>query len=447
MTPAPGSQSELLARSPHIPTLERLSREDARILRLEAGNVRGHTLKLVVVEGRRDAEEVRQQVEARIGSEPRLRQRLAPTTSRLSPPAWVDDPSFDLSWHVRARPCDTDLRRLVSDVMVEPLDRNRPLWRMDVAGPFDGDRTAIAWRVHHCMADGAAVMRMATHLLLDRDPGGLQSAAEERRPAAPPAPNPSDQWRRRLRGLASLPGTLWRELSPSRGSTPLDRNAGPRRRVELVSVDLEDVKRIERGASERVTVNDVVLSAVGGGLRRWLIELGADLRGVRAKVPVSLHSADDGLANRDGFMFVDLPLTLEDPRDRLLEVARATTIRKADHDAMALDTLLRDVARLSPSIERRAQRRLMSPRVFTLSVSNVRGPKGPLWVLGSPLAGFYSLAEIADRHALRVAVISAAGRLSFGLCADADAVDRLELIAEGIEGEIEVLRDALSPGA
>jgi WS/DGAT/MGAT family acyltransferase len=438
-----------LSRSRHIPSHERLSREDARILRLEAGNVRGHTLKLVVVEGRHDAEEVRQQVEARIGSEPRLRQRLASTTSRLSPPTWVDDRSFDLSWHVRARPCDTDLRRLASDVMVEPLDRNRPLWRIDVAGPVDGDRTAIVVKVHHCMADGATVMRMATHLLLDRDPRGRQSAAEERRPAAPAARNAlaGDPWRGRWRGLAALPGTLRRELSPSGGSTPLDRDAGPRRRVELVSVDLEDVKRIERGAPERVTVNDVVLSAVGGGLRRWLIELGADLRGVRAKVPVSLHSADDGLANRDGFMFVDLPLTLEDPGDRLLEVARATTIRKADHDAMALDTLLRDVARLSPSIERRAQRRLMSPRAFTLSVSNVRGPMGPPRVLGGPLAGLYSLAEIADRHALRVAVISAAGRLSFGLCADADAVDRLELIAEGIEGEIEVLRDALSPGA
>jgi diacylglycerol O-acyltransferase / wax synthase len=455
-----------LRQSPHIPSLERLSHEDARILGLEAGNICGHTVKILVVEGRHDVDAVWRQLAARIGSEPRLRQRLAPTPMRLAPPAWVDDHSFDLSWHVRAAPSGDDLRRLGSEAMVESLDRSRPLWRIDVAAPVDGERTALVWKVHHCMADGATVMRMATRLLLDSEPTPPPSAAEKWRPAAPPAQRvlfaaaardrasgladagrkaaALDPWRRRWRGLASLPRTLRRELSPSAADSRLDCVAGPRRRVELVSVGLDVVRRIGRAAPAHVTVNDVVLSAVAGGLRRWLIELGASLGRLRVKVPVSLHGADDQFANRDSFMFVDLPVALEDPRERLLAVARATGVRKADQDAMALDTLLHDLARISPSLERRAQRRLMSPDMFTLAVSNVRGPDGPLWVLGKPLAGFYSLADIADRHALRVTVISTAGRLSFGLCADADAVDRLELVAEGIEGELEALLERVA---
>ena len=249
-----------------------------------------------------------------------------------------------------------------------------------------------------------------------------------------------DPWLERWRGLAGLPRTVWRELSPSGASSPLDAIAGPRRKVEFVSAELAALKRIEHTVSERVTVNDIVLSAVAGGLRRWLVHHGASLDGLRVKVPVSLHhGTEDGLANRDRFIFVELPLELGDPHERLLAVGRQTRVRKADRDAQTLDTLLRDLARLSAPLERRAERWLMSPRVFTLTVSNVRGPDAPVWVMGARLRALHSLAEIADRHALRVAVVSAAGRVSFGLCADADAVNRLELVSQGLAAEIEAL--------
>jgi diacylglycerol O-acyltransferase len=446
----------------HTTSLERLSREDARILGLESGNVRGHTLKVLLVDGRHDVEAVRRHVAARLGAEPRLGQRLVPTPLRLAPPAWVDDPSFDLTWHVRARRSDGDLRRLVAELMVEALDRRRPLWRMDVASPVEGDRTAIVWSVHHCMADGGTVMRMATRLFLDSEPSAQPPPAAEWRPGATPprralfsagarervhalaearrsAVSP-DPWLERWRGLARLPGTVRRELSPSGASSPLDAMAGPRRKVEFVSAELAALKRIEHTAPERVTVNDIVLSAVAGGLRRWLVHHGSSLDGLRVKVPVSLHrGAEDGLANRDCFIFVELPLALGDPHERLLAVARQSRVRKADQDAQMLDTLLGDVARLSPPLERRVERWIMSPRVFTLTVSNVRGPDAPVWVMGAPLRALHSLAEIADRHALRVAVVSAAGRVSFGLCADAEAVDRLELVSQGLAAEIEAL--------
>ena len=124
--------------------------------------MRGHTVKVFLVEGRHDVDAVRRHVAARLGAEPRLRQRLAPTPLGLAPPAWVDDPSFDLIWHVRARPFRATCGAWWPSSMVEALDRRRPLWRMDVASPVEGDCTAIVWRVHHCMADGGTVMRMAT---------------------------------------------------------------------------------------------------------------------------------------------------------------------------------------------------------------------------------------------------------------------------------------------
>jgi diacylglycerol O-acyltransferase len=451
-----------LRQAPHTRSLERLSREDARILGLESGNVRGHTVKVLLVEGRHDVDAVRRHVAARGGAEPRRGQRLAPTPLRVAPPAWVDDPSFDLTWHVRARRSDGDLRRLVAELMVEALDRRRPLWRMDVASPVEGDRTAIVWRVHHCMADGGTVMRMATRLFLDSEPSPQPPPAAEWRPGAPPPPRAlfsagarermhgvaearrsavsPDPWLERWRGLARLAGTVRRELSPSGASSPLDAMAGPRRNVEFVSAELAALKRIEHTAPERVTVNDIVLSAVAGGLRRWLVRHGASLDGLRVKVPVSLHrGAEDGVANRDCFIFVELPLELGDPHERLLAVARQTRVRKADQDAQTLDTLLGDLARLSPPLERRVERWIISPRVFTLTVSNVRGPDAPVCVMGARLRALHSLAEIADRHALRVAVVSAAGRVSFGLCADAEAVNRLELVSQGLAAEIEAL--------
>jgi WS/DGAT C-terminal domain len=188
-------------------------------------------------------------------------------------------------------------------------------------------------------------------------------------------------------------------------------------------------------------VNDVVLAAVAGALRGWLGELGAPVRRLRVKVPVSLHQPGEGdVGNRDSFMVVDLPLEHADPLERLLAVARETREYKLRHAAQTLDTFFGDLAHLSRSLERYAEHWAMSPRVFTLNVSNVPGPRGPQRVLGAPLLELHSLAEIAHRHALRVAVVSAAGRVSFGLCADPDAVDRLDAIALGIEREVEALR-------
>ena len=322
--------------------------------------------------------------------------------------------------------------------METPLERDRPLWAMEVASPLTGGRSALVWRIHHAVADGMTAMRMADELLLEASPDGEEPPAHGPAPRAPE--RPPRVRAAGLRSAARMPRMVRRELRRSAIPSPLDREAGPHREVAFVDTSLAELRRIGHAAPERATINDVALSAVSAGLRAWLDELGAPAEGLRAKVPVSLHQPGEAAAaNRDSFMMVDLPLEHDDPLERLAAVTRETRERKQRHDAETLDVFFRDISHLSRSLKRHADHWAMSPRVFTLNVSNVPGPRGPHSVLGAPLLELHSLAEIAHHHALRVAIVSACGRISFGLCADAEAIDGLEVIAEGIGREVETL--------
>jgi len=422
-------------------TRELLSAEDARILALESATVRGHTCKVIVIAGELSAEHVRAHLEKRLGTVPPLTRRLDPATG---PPAWNDDPGFSLERHVidRGALSDAGLRRLVCTAMETPLDRGHPLWAMDVVSPLAGGRAALVWRIHHAVADGVTAMRMARELLLEATAG--ERPARRPGPAQRPPGPPPHTLAPALGSAARMPHTVRQELGRRAIPSPLDRRVGPRREVAFVDAPLEELRRIGHAAPERATVNDVALSAVSAGLRAWLHQLGAPAEGLRAKVPVSLHQPGErDTANRDSFMVVDLPLEHDDPLERLVAVARETRKRKRRHDAETLHAFFGDLSHLSRSLKRHAEHWAMSPRVFTLNVSNVPGPPGPQSVLGAPLLELHTLAEIAHRHALRVAIVSASGRISFGLCADPDAIDGLDLVADGIRREIHALGGAV----
>jgi len=443
---------------------ERLGREDAAVLRLERGNVHGHTCKVLVIDGERGAGDVRELVERRIGAAPALRRRLVPTPLRIAPPAWIDEPDLELDRHVRDGPADQGLSSIVGRLMAEGLDLRRPPWAIDVV-PLDGGRTALVWRLHHAMADGATAVRLAEALLLDEAPEGDRPAPRAPRPRGAPSAAALVAWgvADRARGAASaaraalsqrgwrsaahtaarLPAAFRRELLSRAPETPLDRSVGPSREVAFAGAPLAELKRIGHAAPERATVNDVVLAAVGGALRSWLTRRGGAVGEIRVKVPVSLHARAADPANRDSFICVDVPLEHDDPVERLVAVARETRERKREHDAETLDAFFRDLSHLSRSLDRHAEAWAASPRVFTLNVSDVPGPRGPRWVTGAPLLELHTLAEIAHRHALRIAVISAADRISFGLCADPGVVDGVAEIAAGIERELAALGAAL----
>ncbi|MBA2419843.1 MAG: DUF1298 domain-containing protein [Thermoleophilaceae bacterium] len=402
-----------------------LSPEDRAILALESATVAGHTCKVVVLgEGAPPPDAIREAVATRLRAAPELTWRLGGTDQE---PVWMPDEGFDLAAQVGPAPGEGRLEREALDGAVarlfeQRLDRSRPLWRMDFL-ELDGGGLALVWRLHHALADGTAAMRFARAVLWDETPV----------PAAAPSRH-SDDARRR----AHLAGFLAREFASTRQHSPFDGRIGTHRRVAFASValrELHDAAKQLAGA----TLNDAVLAVVGGALRRWLQHHHGQLGSVRVRVPVSLHEEGDDAGNRDSFFCVALPLNEPDPVARLRTAQAETAVRKADHDAEEMDHLLRSLAGVSPELGRLCSRLEDSPRRFALSVSNVPGPRAPVSVLGAPVESVHSLAEIGERHALRVAVVSLADRLCFGLCADPAIVDHLGPMAAAIEVEAHAL--------
>ena len=414
-----------------------LTGEDRAILALESDTVVGHTCKVIQVgAGAPGLAALRARVAERLGSTPALTRRLAEDTPEG--PAWVPDDRFDVTAHVAQVPgpprASAAVRSVVADLFAERLDRSRPLWRIDLI-PVHGGGAALVWRVHHALADGTTMMRYAHDLLWDVSPKTVGTA---HRHALSPA---DDDARRR----GHLVGFLAREFARSLDQSPFDGHIGTRREVAFASTGLDRLHRASKDLCG-ATLNDAVLTSVAGGLRRWVHEHHGHLGVVRVKVPVSLHHESDDAANRDSFFTVGLPLNEPDPVARLRETATATSVRKNDHDAEVTDALLRTLAQVSPTLERWCTRITQTPRSFAVVVSNVPGPRNPVTVLGAPVESLYSVAEIGERHALRVAVVSLAGTLFFSVCADPAIVHNVQTMAQAIEDECRALSAAAECG-
>jgi hypothetical protein len=406
-----------------------LSAEDRAILALEGPTVAGHTCKVITVPaGAPGLEALRSSIAERIEREPLLTVRLGGSEDA---PAWEPDPGFDLSAHVVAaeepQAVDADgLRAAVARLFAERLDRERPLWRLDVV-PLTGGGGALVWRIHHALADGTAAMRFAREVLWDVGETPLKP------PSHRPGQHPDDERRR-----GHLAGFLRREFAGSRDRSPFDGEIGTRREVAFASVPLGELHDAAK-ALDGATLNDAVLALVAGALRRWLEAEHSALGAIRVRVPVSLHHEGDDASNRDSFFSLTLPLNEPDPAERLRAVHAATSERKADHDAEEMDEVLRRLAAVSQPLEHLADRIQASPRRFALSVSNVPGPRSEVTIAGAGVESVHSLAEIGEHHALRIAVVSVADRLHFGFCADPAIVDDLTEMAAGIEAEAEAL--------
>ncbi|HET9121048.1 MAG TPA: wax ester/triacylglycerol synthase domain-containing protein, partial [Solirubrobacterales bacterium] len=362
----------------------------------------------------------------------------------LGRPAWVEAPEVDLDWHLaeaqRADPLsDEELRQAAGELLSERLDHTRPLWRLD-AMPLTGERMAIVGRIHHAMADGVSAIRLLAGILWDAN--GQEQApprASQKAGAPPPAADGGE-----TRIVVGLPAALRRELRRGR-DTKLDQHIGPAREVAWTTFPLERLKRIERGAAGHVTVNDVVLAVVAGGLRRWLPDIGGIADDLRVQCPVCLHAREEAegqLGNRDSFMNLDLPISEPDPATRLRLINTETSERKLDHDADALYAFFHALGRFRP-LYRGVTRLTSGPREFALSVSNVPGPRQRPIVLGHAIEQFCSFAEPADRHALRLSIVSLGGELAFGLCSDPDAISDLDGLRGALADSIAELEGAV----
>jgi hypothetical protein len=189
-----------------------------------------------------------------------------------------------------------------------------------------------------------------------------------------------------------------------------------------------------------------VLALVAGALRRSA-RRGGPLGTVRVRVPVSLHHrAESAAANRDSFFVVSLPVEEPDPVERLRRISAETVLCKRAGDPFVLATLLGDLGHVAPQLRWALERLAGHPRAFALNVSNLAGPVERPSVLGAPVRAFYSIAEIGERHGLRVAVVSMADELHFGLCADPAIVRDLDPLVTGILAEALALLERSGAG-
>jgi diacylglycerol O-acyltransferase len=438
----------------------RLSALDASFLEVETASAHMHVGWAAVFDPPDDRaspsfEQIRDHIGRRLHRAPRYRQRLAGVPLGLARPVWVDDDSFELARHVRAAD-DASLTELAGSVLSTPLSRERPLWELWIADRLDDGRIGVVGKAHHCMVDGIAAVELAA-VLLDAEPDSPPEPPDDWQPERPPGAarrlvdGIADRAGQQLAlagsaaRLATSPGKLTsgaqragralvHSLAPANPLEALNEPISPYRALATLGRPLDELRAIKRDFG--CTVNDVVLAASCGGVRRHLERHGERPVRLKAMVPVNVRDDDAAaageLGNRISFIFLELPCDEPDPELRLRAISDATRRAKASGESAGATTVL-DLAAAAPSTLQRAISRLMaSPRTFNVVVSNIPGPRQPVWMLGCRLREAFPVVPLADRHALSIGFTSVAGGAFFGIYADRDAAPDAELLAEGI---------------
>lgn len=461
--------------------MQRLSGLDAGFLYMETPTVRMHTLKVAVLDpppgGPMDFESVKIAIGEHLDRLPPLRRRVVDVPGRLHHPMWVDDPDFDLGYHIHrvilpAHATSAQLDRAIGEIAGRPLDRTRPLWQMHVFEGLEHDRLAVLITVHHALADGVAATALLANVM-STIPGGPR--AEEltgARDAGPvvvpptrPEPLPSrsrmvrDALVDRARQLSHLPRLLVRTL---RGlfslalrrrrsdvvtpvpilSTPrssFNTSLTERRSFATVALSLDEARAVK--TARGVTLNDVVLAVVGGALRRYLDDRGElPDRPLVAAVPVS---SDPDLArlegNRVSNLFASLATDEPDPLRRLDAIHAVMSEAKVVQQIMGIETLANWIEYTPPGPYAWFNRHYSGWRVadrhpppINVIVSNVPGPRELLHVSGATLREIYSVGPILEGVGLNITIWSYCDQLFVGVLACGDTIPEPWLITEAM---------------
>ena len=409
-------------------------------------------------------------VERRLPQIPRYRQKVREVTLGIARPVWIDDPDFDITYHVRrsALPSpgtDAQLHDLVSRLAGRPLDRTRPLWEMYLIEGLERNRLALFIKSHQALINGMTALEIG-HVIADRT----------RRPADVgediwlPAREPSDgrliveavgDWLARpgqeLRALrttvadvatnsgelaqlarraAEIASRVARRSAPD---SPLNTTVSRHRRFTVAAAPLSDFRRLR--ARYDCDVNDVVLTVIAGALRNWLLSRGEPVSSslnVRAMAPTSVYPDPDftsgpGQAISEVAPFlIDLPVGESNPVVRLSQVAHATE----SHSAVASLVDARTIVTLSgfppPTLHAMGTRVATQypPRQFNLLINNVPGPQAQMYIAGAKLLETYSVPPLLHDQVLAIGVTSYCGMVYFGINADRDAMSDVEVFPE-----------------
>jgi WS/DGAT/MGAT family acyltransferase len=453
--------------------LDRLSSIDASFLTNESSDSHMHVGAVLVFEGPPPSyDDFLDHVRGRLHLVPRFRQKLAFPPVETGRPFWIDDPNFNLAYHVRhsALPSpgsEEQLRNVAGRLFSQALDRSKPLWEIWLVQGLEKNRFALISKTHHALVDGVSGVDIAT-VLFDVKP--VPEAAEPQVPWVPnPSPSPAQlaadgivelaetpfklarralraarrpeaTAKRALEALEALGEVAWNFADPA-PDLPLNVEIGSHRRFVWTRSNLDDFKRIKDTLGG--TVNDVVLTVVSGALRRWLQQRGIRTEGLelRALVPVSIRTEDEAghLGNRIAAMRGPLPVYVEDPVRRLGIVRAAMDDLKDSKQALGAEVISRFNDFAPPTLLAQAARINFSTRLFNLIVTNVPGPQIPLYVLGRELQDVFPVAFLPEHHALAIAIMSYNGGINFGLLADYDSMADVEEIATALTDSLDEL--------
>ncbi|MDP9023568.1 MAG: wax ester/triacylglycerol synthase family O-acyltransferase [Actinomycetota bacterium] len=469
--------------------MERLSGLDAAFLYGETPSVHMHVASAMLFDPSTadvdySLQRVRDTVQAHLHEIPTFRQRLVFVPFNVHHPVWVNDPGFDLEYHIRSATLPgagglDELADFTADVISRPLDRDRPLWEMWYVDGLEDGHIAVVTKIHHAAIDGVSGREIAT-TLLDTDPDPEISASQE---TFEPEPIPSDLHllARAAADRASLPvelaETAYRTVRgalklgalefqarrddsdqpngdrpPAPFTAPRTRfNASitPHRRVEFVSCELDDIKQVKRAFD--VSFNDVVLAVCAGALRRYLAQHG-ELPGedLVTWVPIAVRAGGgDAQRNAVSAMITSLATATADPAERLRRVSRSAQIAKRQHLAIGATTLTDWAEFAAPAMFARAARLYsatgMAERhrpLYNVVISNVPGPRRSLYFAGAELLSYYPMGPIIDGGALNISVVSYRDGLFFGLVTCRETVPDVSRLGEYLADSLAELVEA-----
>ncbi|HEX2317419.1 MAG TPA: wax ester/triacylglycerol synthase family O-acyltransferase [Streptosporangiaceae bacterium] len=475
-----------------MPQLQQLTGLDAAFLALETPKTTGHVGGLSVLDAKSAPEPLTLELLTSVMGErlplvPVLRRKLLNVPLGLDQPYWIDDPDFDIEYHIREialpRPgSQAQLTEQVARLHARPLDRSRPLWEIYLITGLAKKRAAVYTKIHHSAIDGVSGAELLT-VLLDLKPEGREvPAAEPFTPARPPglasmallaatrlAWRPAQTVRvtnEMIRVMPTLAPTISSfvggmlglnrgdgEIITTRlGSAPVTPFNGPitqHRRAAFRSLSLDSVKSIKNAFG--VSVNDVVLAMSAGALRRWL----ADHRALPeapliTMIPVSIRdpASNGALGNKVSAMLAMLPTNIADPAERLVAVHAATELAKSQQ-ATIPQGLVDQVSDFAPpALTARAARVVFATGLlhrvppFNLTISNVPGPNVPVYLCGAQLLAHYPLSVITDGQGLNITVIGYLGQLHFGLTSCRELVPDIDAMAGYLTDELDLLLEA-----
>ncbi|RZU53385.1 diacylglycerol O-acyltransferase [Krasilnikovia cinnamomea] len=414
-------------------------------------------------------------IRGRLPLVPRYRQRVRRVPFNLGRPVWVDDPDFDLDFHLRrtalASPGgDAALEGLVGRVMSQRLDRDRPLWENWLIEGLPEGRWALLSKVHHCLLDGVSGTQLyklicdttavprpavadhweprggtgALDLTLDALGQLARMPFDQARFVVRAVRSPAGWLRRTARGLA----TLAAGFTPT-AQTSLSGPIGRARRYALARTPLADIATVANFCS--VTINDVYLAAVAGAFRRLMVQRGEEpvADAVRTLIPVSVRArGQEGmLDNRLASMLLLLPVELDDPVRRVHAVHQRVAQLRASGEVEAEAALVAfaDLEPFTPvSMIIRTALRVPQSAITTVT-TNVPGPDQQLYVLGRPIREILPYVPIAERLRIGVAVFTYGGQAAFGVTTDFASVPEADEFAGFVTEEVALLREACRP--